>query len=204
MKKVHALTDYSKYRESDLIAEGLKIVDKSTGNPHAVGSEPTVLEVKDATKDFEDALIEAISGTRKARILKKKSRVKLETKLRAFAKWIDKVADGDLAIIAGCGLNATKPSKPRLREDLTLKRTDVPNEIIVKCRKWPKTGAYVWQYFYGKTLPTDESLWMLKTVTLQSKARLSEFAQGDILIRYCPVTKDGMQAWSEARHIFVV
>jgi hypothetical protein len=204
MKKIHALCDYSKYRENDLIAEGSKVVKKSTGNPHAAGSVPSVTEIDNATHDFENSCAAAASGSVQSTIIKNLAKETLVKKLGAFAKHIDKVADGDIEIIAGCGLNASRQWTRRKKEDLSLKRSEVPGQIIAACRRWPKAGAYVWQIYYGENQPENDEDWSIKTVTLQTKAVLSNLKQGNLLVRYCAVERDGMQTWSEHRHIFVL
>jgi hypothetical protein len=204
MKKTHALIDYTHYNDNDLIAEGRKVVLMSTGNPHAAGVTPAVDKVKEDTDAFDTANTAAAGGDHVLVIEKGKARIKLEETLHDFAEEIDKVADGDEEIIVGCGLNASSQPTPSLHEDLELERSGVPKQIIAKCMKLEGAGAYVWQYFYGLNPPTDESLWDWKTVTLQIEATLSNFNQGDLCVRYCAVTKDGMQPWSQHRHIFVI
>jgi len=204
MKKIHALTDYSKYKDNDLIAEGRKVVLKSTGNPHAAGVTPTVAQVKEDTDAFDIANTAAAGGDHQLVIEKGKARAKLEETLHDFAVEIDKVADGDEEIIVSCGLNASSQPTQGLHEDLELEHSEVPHQIIATCKKMEGAGAYVWQYYYGLNPPTDENLWDWKKVTLQIEATLSNFNQGDLCVRYCAVTKDGMQPWSQHRHIFVI
>lgn len=204
MKKEHALIDYTNFKDNDLIAEGFKVVSHSTGNPHAANAVPTVAQVNTATEEFQSANTLAAGGDHQLVILKGKKRTTLETTMGEFADCIDKVADGDIEIIEGCGLRSSKQPIQGLHEDLELKHGQNPGEIIAKCKKWELAGSYVWQYYYGLTPPTDDELWKWKKVSLQLETTMSGFNRGDILIRYCAVLREGMQPWSQHRHIFVI
>lgn len=204
MRKIHAKKEYEHYKDEELETEGDNVVDKSTNNPDAANAEPTVAEVKAATLAFHNAKIAALDGSHLAVLAKATARKKLEVTLGGFAESIDDVADGDRAIIEGCGLHATDEPARHEYDDLELSHGEVANEVVARCRKTDEAGAYAWQIFYGLAPPTDEELWKIKKVTLQIEAVLTGLKQGDVCVRYCAVTKDGMQPWSQHRHIFVI
>ena len=183
MRKIHALRDYSHYNDNDLIAEGRKVVLKSTGNPDAADADPTVAEVKTATDNFENANTLAAGGDHQLVTLKGQARDKLETTLSKFAGSIDLVADGNLAVLEGCGLNSSGQPAQHEYNELELSRGEVPNSVNARCRKTDEAGSYAWQIYYGLNPPTDEELWKWKTVTLQIEATLTGINQGDVCVR---------------------
>lgn len=204
MKKIHAKIDYSHYKDDELVTEGENVVAKSENNPNAANADPTVAEVKAATTGFRDANIAAINGGHMAVLAKATARKKLEVTLGGFAGSIDRTANGDRAIIEGCGLHATDEPAKHEYDELELSLGEVANEVVARCRKTDEAVSYVWQIFYGLNPPTDEELWKWKTVTAQIDATLKGITKGDVCVRYCAVTKDGMQPWSQHRHIFVI
>jgi len=117
---------------------------------------------------------------------------------RKLAKNVDKVADGDDAIILSTGFHLAKQPAPAERPEFTATAGDIPGSIWLKRKAFEGARSYIWQYYVGFEAPTDDK-WLFAGSTTQATFLMTGLATASrVWFRVAAVTTDGMQPFTDA------
>lgn len=75
---------------------------------------------------------------------------------RRLAKNVNRVADGDDAIILSTGFHLSKQPAPTERPEFTAEYGDEKGSIRLKRKAFEGASAYIWQYYVGPDMPTED------------------------------------------------
>ena len=203
MRKKRLIIYYMKYGYSDLLSTGRRGVLMLEGNTFFTGLNPTILVFTGWLDDYELKHAAADGGDHDAHLAEEAMRVKVAGGLTKWAKQVDLQSDGDEIKMASSGLLLSKTPDVVQRKGFWVSRGEKPGDVLMGCSAYPKAGAYVFQYAYSVN-PPAETAWQLGGVALQTKYALHNMEKGDMYVRYCAVTKDGMKAWREPKYIYVL
>ena len=203
MRKIKVIIYYLKMKYSELLGVGRRAVLMLTDNDNFEDLDPTLVAMTALLDDLEDKHAVAEGGDHDAHLAEEAVREKVALGLTKWAKLVDLQADGDEIKMAGSGLPMTKIPSPSQRKGFWVALGENPGDVLMGCAAYPKAGAYTFQYAYS-TNPPAETAWQLAGVALQTKLALHNMEKGDMWVRYCAVTKDGMKAWHAPIHIYVL
>jgi len=203
MRKIKVIIYYFKMKYSELLAVGRRGVLMLTTNPNFTDLDPTPVAMAALLDDLEEKHAEAEGGDHEAHLAEEAVQEKVALGLTKWAKEVDLQSDGDEIKMASSGLPMTKIPSPSQRKGFWVSLGEKLGDVLMGCAAYPKAGAYVFQYAYSVN-PPAETAWQLAGVALQTKYALHDMEKGDMWVRYCAVTKDGMKAWHAPIYIYVL
>jgi hypothetical protein len=176
-----------------------------TGNADFATPDPTLAEVKTKLEDLETKNTAAMDGGRTPHAQMMNSKQMLLEALRSLGLYVEKVANGDLAIMLSSGFPVSSVPSAADRPDFWAAYGTNSGEILIGCKAFPKSRSYVWQRYLGDAPPTDDNQWIWCGVSTKARFGLTGLQRGKVVwLRYCAVTADGMQSWSNTISIMVV
>lgn len=205
MKKKKTIINYSDLSNDELIALGWYIIFMMTGNASLPNPDPTLIIFEGFVEVLETKNTAAKEGGRTANAELRAARLDMLNCLKDEALYVEKVAKGDEVILTSSGFNLWKDPRASIRQSFWAKAGSNSGEVLIGCVAFPKAIAYVWQSFDGAAAPIDEALWKWRNISAQANTVLTDNIRGHIVwFRYCAVTRDGMQTWSEPISILIV
>ncbi len=205
MTRKKVIISFVHFTVNELIGFTWFVLSKMTGNADFTTPDPTLAEVKTLVEDLETKNTAAMDGGRTAHAQMVEAKNKLLDKLRSLGLYVEKVANGNLAIMLSSGFPVSSDRTPGSRKDFWVEYGTNSGEILVGCKAFPRAKSYVWQRFVGDASPADDNQWIWCGVSTRTRMGLTNLDRGRVVwLRYCAVTSGGMQGWSEPISIMVV
>jgi len=196
MRTLYVVFDFIRCPYTEKIVKGKNVYAKMTGNPNFPSPDVELSLLKSATDRLENYYVASLSGDKGIRA-KLHNEVKDWVELmRNEAKYVERIAKNDLAILLSSGFNPAKPPIPGPRAEFSVKRKEKPGSVLLR-RKALKNGyAYIWQYCIN-VLSENESDWTYGSVTVQASCLLSNLISATrYWFRVAVVTPKGISAYS--------
>jgi len=196
MRTLYVVFDFIRCPYTEKIVKGKNVYAKMTGNPNFPSPDVELSLLKSATDRLENYYVASLSGDKGIRA-KLHNEVKDWVELmRNEAKYVERIAKNDLAILLSSGFNPAKPPIPGPRAEFSVKRKEKPGSVLLR-RKALKNGyAYIWQYSIN-VLSENEADWTYGSVTVQASCLLSNLISATrYWFRVAVVTPKGISAYS--------
>lgn len=195
MRKIRVLLDFIEFTVARKIAFYRNVIACLTGSSTFTNPDVALTTLTDAVDKLEADYQAALSGLHQAVAEKHKSETAADDLFRIIARYVDRIANGNEAMILNAGFNPSKQPAPPRKPPLSVENGDNPGEAILRCKAYPKARAYTWQSYTGTT-PCGESDWKFAGTSTQTTFIVKNL---DSLVTYwfrvSPVTFAGMQPW---------
>lgn len=204
MKKDKVVFDFIKLNATEKSEFGTNVIQKMTDNPRF----PTPDESLDSLRIKNDLVqsrsVAALSGGKESTLLLHQAIDEWDDAMRKEANYVNRIADGDGAIILSAGFNLAKPNTPGQRAEFTAENGTHSGTALLHHIAIDEAKSYIWQYYIGET-PVDESKWVIATVTTKASAELTGLTSlTKYWFRVAAVTIDGTTAYSQPILLVVV
>jgi hypothetical protein len=197
MKKVRVLLSFVKLSVAEKIVFFKNVIKLMTGNPKFPEPDVPLATLTTQTTALETATTNAKSGSHEAIALRKQAEEAAVVSFVKTAQYVDRIADGDPAVILGGGFQYSKQRTPVQRGELEAEPGINEGEILLIHKSVPRAGAYVWQYCVG-SLPATDDGWILAGSSTQCRFTVRKLVSGSkCWFRACAVTPDGMGPWTD-------
>lgn len=108
-------------------------------------------------------------GGREETILMHQAEDEWDDVMRKEAYYVDRIADGDGAIILNAGFNTTRQRNPIQRAEFSVWQGDKSGSVQMRRLSVEGATAYIWQYCKDP-ISMDESAWITGNTTVRSTA----------------------------------
>jgi len=197
MKKIKALLDFLKLSVSEKIEFYRNVVSKMTGNASFTSPDVPLATATTQINTLETDVAGAKSGAHQAVAKMHQSLKTVDTTFHKLATYVDRIADGNDAVIMSSGFHISKQPEPRSTKTFEVKAGENPGEIELVHKTVKGAKAYVWQYSIG-TLPADEKQWIYGGATTKAKFKITGFESATkVWFRVLAVTINGTQPCSD-------
>jgi len=116
---------------------------------------------------------------------------------RKLGYYTDRIADGDEAIILSAGFHLAKQPTPSEKPEFTVEVGDIPGTIWLKRKAVAGASSYVWQYYAGAEVSTEDK-WLFAGSTTQASFLMTGLTSATkVWFRVAAVTKDGIQPFTD-------
>ena len=172
MKKKHVVFNFIRYNYSQKVEKGRNVAARIKANPTKfTDPDVTAEQIEIKTEELEECRIAALNGGREATALLRQKAQEWDDMMRTVANYVDRIADGDDAVILGAGFDLEKQPEPAVRPVFSVELGPKSGSVILRRQAVPGAKAYVWQEYIGET-PLSEKDWIQAQVTSQSKTTL--------------------------------
>ena len=160
----------------------------------------TVTELADKLEDY---YMSSRGGDHELVALMHQVEAELDSAVRKLALNVDRVADGDEAIIRSSGFHLAKQPAPTDRPEFTVEAGNAPASVWLKRKAVTGASSYIWQYFVGTDAPADDK-WLFGGSSTQASFLMTELLQGTkVWFRVAAVTSAGMQPFTDSVYRFI-
>jgi hypothetical protein len=171
MRMLHVVFDFIRCPYAEKIVKGKTVYTKMTGNPNFPSPDVPLSRLKDATDQLESCYLATMGGSRETT-----ARLHQQVKdwiemMRIQARYVERIAKDDIAILLSSGFNPAKPPIPGPRAELKIKDGEKSGSVFLR-KKASKNGyAYLWQICIN-SLPQNENKWKYVHVSVQASCIL--------------------------------
>ena len=196
MKKVTVLLNFIRLRIALKLGFYKTVIQMMTGNKSFTNPDVPLTELSAALVVFEKNFIDAQNGSHEAVIKQHQSEQVIDELMRKTASYVDRVADGDAAMIVSAGFEPSKQPDSAMRPLFEVEAGENPGEVVLRCKAITGARSYNWQMSH-ETVPVTEAGWIFAgsttkiSFTIPNLVSLSKY-----WFRFCAVKTDGMTPWS--------
>jgi hypothetical protein len=172
MKKNRIVLDFIRIPISQKVETGRSVKSKMTGNPKFATPDVSMEELETTTDLLETRSVAALSGGKEATALMHQTEEYWNDIMRKQARYVDRIADGDSAVILSAGFNLAKQPAPAVRPEFSVELSDKSGSVILRRQAVESAKSYIWQHCTGE-IPVTDSDWTTATVTSQASTELN-------------------------------
>ncbi|MEI8272122.1 MAG: fibronectin type III domain-containing protein [Paludibacter sp.] len=167
MKKDHAVLDFVKAPIAIKIETGRNVETKMRSNPIYADPDVPIDDLKASTDLLETRNVAALSGGKEATALLHQAEEDWVNKMRLTARFVDRIADGDSAIILGAGFNLAKQPAPAARPEFSVDLGEKSGSVVLQRKRVVGARSYIWQQ------SIDGNEWKTAQTTAQASVELT-------------------------------
>lgn len=167
MKKDHAVLDFVKVPIAIKIEIGRSVENEMRPNPIFVNPDVPFDDLKASTDLLETRNVAAMNGGKEATALLHQAEEDWINKMRIQARYVDRIADGDSAVILGAGFSLAKQPAPITRSEFSAEQGEKSCTVVLKRKRENGAKAYIWQQ------STDGINWVTVQTTAQASVELT-------------------------------
>lgn len=196
MKKDRLVLDFKKLSVSEKVSFGRNVYQSMKDNPHFLDPDIPLEVLKGHTDTLEQRYVASQSGGKEETVLLRQAEEVWDDAHTKQGRYVERIADGDGAIILSAGYNLAKPQGPGQKVEFSVTLGNVSGSVLLRRQAYTGASSYIWQYCEG-TLPENESGWTTAKVTSRATVEISGLKP---LTRYwfrvAVVTPQGTTAFS--------
>jgi hypothetical protein len=167
MKKDHAILDFVKAPIAVKIETGRSVETKMRPNPIFVNPDVPFDDLKACTNLLETRNVAALNGGKEATALLHQTEEDWINKMRITARYVDRIANGDGAIILGAGFNLAKQPAPASRPEFSVEQGEKSGSVYLQRKRVTGARSYIWQQ------STDGEVWTTAQTTAQASVEIT-------------------------------
>jgi hypothetical protein len=196
MKRIKVVLDFIKFAIAEKIAFFRNSLKLMTNNALFVKPDVLLADVTLLVDKLETDFTAAKSGDHALVAVMNQSELAADEAFRKLALYVDRIANGDAAVILKAGFHISKQPEASKREAFRVEAGPNPREIILLRKAQPGAKSYVWQYCIGP-LPTTEQVWIFAGATTKARFVIINLESGSkCWFRVAAVTIEGIGPWS--------
>lgn len=196
MRKVKVVLDFLKFPVAEKIVFYRNVITAMTGNASFASPDVPLTELTTVLTTLEQAEDEAGDGARTSIARRNQAEEVADIAFRKQAMYVDRIADGDSAVILSSGFHLSKQPEPAQRPQFEVEAGGNSGEIILTRKAQPGAKSYVWQYCIGSLPVNGDGNWIFAGASTQSKYVISNLESGSkCWFRVAAVTIGGMAPW---------
>ena len=196
MKRVVVLLSFIHLKLALKILFYKNVIIEMTGNPLFPDPDVSLDDLTAVLTKVETHYNKSRSGNNEELILMHQSMEEADEMFRTTARYVDRIANGNEAVIESSGFKGSKQPRSQRRAVFAAYNGEVPGQIILRCKAVKGAKAYSWQYS-AKEIPEKEEDWIYAgsstqvTFTIDNLTNLTKY-----WFRYCAIKTEGMTPWS--------
>lgn len=167
MKKDHVVLDFVKEPIAIKIETGRSVETKMRSNPQFTNPDVSYDDMKASTDLLETRNVAAINGGKEATALLHQAEEDWCDKMRLMARYVDRIANGDSAIILGAGFNLAKQPAPSTRPEFSAEQGEKSGSAYLQRKRVTGARSYIWQQ------SIDGINWTTAQTTAQASVELT-------------------------------
>lgn len=173
MKSDRVVLDFGKKSVPQMIEFGRLVSSQMKGNTNFPTPDVPIAELDAATDLLEERSTAAKNGGKEATALLHQAIDDWYYKMRREAKYVDRIADGDGAIIFSAGFNIAKQPSLPVRPEFSVELGERSGTVTIRRQAVEGARSYIWQYCIGEMPAPLDSDWVTAQVTTKVTVELT-------------------------------
>jgi hypothetical protein len=171
MKKVHVVFDFIQLPIPEKISRGRKVYSGMSDNASFPNPDVPLNELKDANDLLEVSHLSARNGGKEKTVLMRQAEEAWNDKMRKEARYVERIADEDPAIVISAGFNLAKQPIPAQRSEFSAEPGKSSGSVLLRRQAVPGAKSYIWQFCIN-VLPETEDGWKIAEVSGKASVEL--------------------------------
>ncbi len=198
MKKISVIFDFIRIPILSKVGRGKGVIDGMRGNSRFPSPDVVLDDLEEATAQLERAHVAASGGDKTNTALMHQAEKVWDKLMRNQALYVDRIAQGDHAVILSAGFNFSRTPNPAKRPEFSAAFGERSGSVILHCKAIKGAYGYVWQYC-KVTLADTEAGWTYSdatgkaTITILNLMPLTRY-----WFRVAAIMADGTAAYGKA------
>jgi len=208
MKNAKVAIDFSssKYTDAELSIKANQILDKMTNNKAFPEPDPTLDIVRTTNASYYQSLDQVKDGSREDTVIKNNLRKELEDQLRQLGDYVQRVSEGDQAVILSSGFDVHKKHEQigplQKPTNLIVKPGSNKGSMELACNVVAHAAFYVFEH---RELPSENGNGWIQTTSTKRKVLLSGLTSGkQYAFRVAAAGADPARNWSDEINSYVL
>jgi hypothetical protein len=204
MKKDKAVFDFVKLPVAEKPEFGTNVIQKMTGNLRFPTPDVSLEILKQKNDTLQSRSVDALSGGKEATILLHQAIDDWDDTMRTMANYVNRIANGDGAVIVSAGFNLAKQPTPGPRPEFEAEAGDKPGTVILRHQAIDGARSYIWQFCTGDS-PAGEAGWSVGSVSTKASTTIEGLtSMTKYWFRVSGVTIEGTTAYCQPISMVVV
>jgi len=197
MKNDHVVLDFVKEPIPLKIELANNVENEMRPNPLFAKPDVPLDELKSINILLQTRYVASLNGGKEETALLHQAEDAWIDKMRKTAKYVERIANGDGAIILSAGFNLAKQRSKPTRSEFSVELGEKSCSVFLRRRREEGAKSYIWQYYIGET-PGSEADWITAQVTAQASVLLTGLKPlTKYWFRVAVVTIEGTSAFSD-------
>lgn len=172
MKKDHVVLNFLSYSVAHKIEMGRNVETQMRTHAIFANADVPLDEIKAITDNLEKCNVASISGGKESTALLHQAEDNWDKKMRLEALCVDRIADGDSAVILSAGFGLAKQPTPVTRPELSVELGEKSGSVLLRRKRAEGARSYIWQYYIGEN-PGADANWVNAQVTPQASIEIN-------------------------------
>ena len=195
MKKDRIVLDFKKLSGTEKVSKGRSLESEMRGNAKFQNPDVTMDQLKEATDLLENSIVAAATGGKEETVLMHQAEDAWDNLVGLLARYVERIANGDGAIMLNAGFNLAKQPIPAQRSEFTVELGPISGSVLLRRMTAIGVKSFVWQYCKDP-IPERDSDWTIAEVTTQASVEIKGLTpMTKYWFRVAVVTKDGTSAF---------
>jgi len=197
MKKVHVVFDFIQLPIPEKVAWGRKIYGEMDTNPAFPLPDVPLVVIKGDTDLLETTYLNARNGGKESTVLMHQAEDVWNDNMRKTARYVERIANGDSAIVLSAGFNLAKQPIPAQRSEFSAEAGKNSGSVLLRRQAVPGAKSYIWQFCIN-ALPETEDGWKIAEVTGKASVELVDLNPvTKYWFRVASVSSQGTSAYND-------
>ena len=197
MRKSHVLFDFVLSIPPVKIVFGRNVVSLMTGNANFPTPDIPLVVIKEKTDLLEQKYLASLNDGKVEKAELHQTEKEWDNLMRYEALYVDRIADGDEAIMTGAGFNVSKQPVANTKPELWAEAGDRTGTVKLRLQAIQGAKSYIWQYCIN-TFPVSESQWVFAEATSKATVILENLTPVTrYWFRVAAVTTEGTSAYCD-------
>ena len=204
MKKLKVIFDFVRLIIAEKIGWGRTVITKMTKNPNFPTPDVSLDALIELTDLLEIHYVAAQNGGKAETTQMHQTEAQWDDAMRKMARYVERIADNDGAVILGAGFNISKQPIPSPRPELIVESGEKSGTVIVRRSAVQGAKSYLWQYNMT-SLPDKDSGWTFAKATSKASVEIDDLVPiNKYWFRVAAVTAKGTSAYNDPIMHFVL
>ena len=173
MRKDFVVLDFVRIPVSEKVEFSRSLSTKMKENPNFPTPDVSLDELESKADQLELRSVAALGGGKEAKVLMRQAEAELDKVLRKTARYVDRIADGDVAIILSAGFKQAKQPAPTVRPDFSVELGEKSGSVVLRRQAVDGAKSYIWQHCMGDTPATKDTDWVTAQVTSRATVEMT-------------------------------
>ena len=197
MRKDKVVHDFRRISVPNKITFGRSVIAKMTLIDLFAKPDVDYATATSTVDKLEAYYISSRDGSHQQMALMHQTKKEYDEVFHSLAENVDRLADGDAAIILSTGFHLVKQPEFAKKSELQVKAGDMLGTMWLRRKAVNKATAYVWQYYVGSEVPAEEQ-WLFGGCSTQASFEMTGLTPGSrVWFRVAAVTREGMQTFTQ-------
>ena len=204
MKKEKAVFDFVKLPVAEKPEFGTNVIQKMTDNPRFPTPDVSLEVLKRKNDLLQSRSVAALNGGKEATALLHQAMDDWDDTMRLQANYVNRIANGDGAVILSAGFNLAKQPTPGPRPEFIAEAGEKPGSVMLRHQAIDGARSYIWQFCTGDK-PAGEDGWSVGGVTTKASTTIEGLtSMTKYWFRVSGVTTEGTTAYCQPISMVVV